>query len=115
MQPKIVKRQSVMFFRKKEKTVKPIVPMKGMAAFLTVVIPFERDSTESAVIRTDSTTMTSRNSSMSSSNFGKRTMIAAPSIEPIRDFLPPMITASRNRTLSSITYVLGEIYCSEYE
>jgi hypothetical protein len=41
-------------------------------------------------------------------------MMVAPSMAPMRLLRPPMITASRNSTVSSKLYELGEMYCSEY-
>ncbi|KAG1579056.1 hypothetical protein G6F46_015710 [Rhizopus delemar] len=57
----------------------------------------------------------SRQVPMSSSILGSSTMMDAPSRAPVRLLRPPMMMASRNRMVSSKLYVLGEMYCSEYE
>ena len=103
MNPKIVRRQSTMLSRKNEKTARPTVPITGTDILRQVVMPRAMEIADMITIRTARITMTSRNSASSSSSLGNRTMIAAPSRDPMRDLRPPMITASRNRMLSSMT------------
>ena len=102
MAPKILKRQSVMFSSQREKIASAIVPMTGAKTFLRVVIPFDRATAEPRATKTARAIDTILKRLISSSNFGKRTIITAPKIAPRRDLRPPMMIPSKNKTVSSL-------------
>ena len=97
----MLSRQSVMESSQKAKPASAIVPTTGIAIARGVVIFLMTPTTAPTVISVANTLATMRNSSRSSSSLGKITMMAAPSSAPERVLRPPMMTASRNSTVSS--------------
>ena len=102
MKPKILKRQSEILSNQNENAARPITPAKGTITRFGVVTFLERAIAAPTATTTAIVVATIRNKLISSKSLGNRTIMAAPNNAPKRDLRPPIMTANKKSTASSL-------------
>ena len=97
----MVRRQSTMFSIRYDQKARPMVATSGMSTLRGEARFFASAMPEPITPSTAAATAIWRNRAMSDSRLGSITTMIAPRIAPTRVLRPPMITASRNRMVSS--------------